>query len=89
MAEGGCLCGTVRYRVEGEPLASGICHCHTCRRAASAPNLPFAGFAISNFAFTRGRPVEFRSSPHDHGEKRTIVGYSAATCHSTPDGSKT
>lgn len=64
MTEGGCLCGAVRYRVAGEPLASGICHCETCRRAASAPNLPFAGFAMSNFAVIRGKPVEFRSSPH-------------------------
>lgn len=64
MIEGGCLCGAVRYRVEGEPLASGICHCRTCRRAASAPNLPFVGFTVSNFAIIRGNPVEFRSSPH-------------------------
>jgi hypothetical protein len=62
--EGGCLCGAVRYRVQGEPRASGICHCRTCRRAASAPTLPFAGFAVSDFAITRGEPVEFRSSPH-------------------------
>jgi len=64
MREGGCLCGSVRYRIEGEPAASGICHCQTCRRAASAPTLPFAGFSISDFAITRGEPVEFRSSPH-------------------------
>jgi hypothetical protein len=50
--EGGCLCGAVRYRVQGEPRASGICHCRTCRRAASAPTLPFAGFAVSDFAIT-------------------------------------
>ena len=64
MREGGCLCGAVRYRVEGEPTASGICHCQTCRRAASAPTLPFAGFTISDFAITQGKPVEFRSSAH-------------------------
>jgi hypothetical protein len=64
MREGGCLCGAIRYRVEGEPRASGICYCQTCRRAASAPNLPFAGFSISDFVITRGEPVEFRSSPH-------------------------
>ena len=32
MAEGGCLCGAVRYRVEG-PLRDVIfCHCSRCRR---------------------------------------------------------
>jgi hypothetical protein len=53
----------VRYRVHGEPEASGICHCETCRRIASAPSLPFVVFRPDQFALTRGRPVEFRSSP--------------------------
>lgn len=61
--EGGCFCGAVRYRVEGEPEASGICHCETCRRIASAPSLPFVVFRANQFAITRGRPVELRSSP--------------------------
>ena len=33
--EGGCLCGTVRYRVTGNPDATegtGICHCTFCKR---------------------------------------------------------
>jgi hypothetical protein len=64
MHEGGCLCAAVRYRVEGEPNSSGICHCRTCRKAASAPTLPFLVFPADAFAFTRGEPVEFRSSPH-------------------------
>jgi hypothetical protein len=63
MYEGGCLCGGVRYRVEGEPTASGICHCRTCRKVASAPNLPFATFRRDQFAFTRIKPTQFRSSP--------------------------
>src|SRR5579859_1272077 len=64
MREGGCLCGAVRYRVEDEPEGSGTCHCRTCRKAASAPNLPFATFPVERFAITRGEPAEFRSSPH-------------------------
>jgi hypothetical protein len=64
MREGGCLCGAARYRVEGEPNASGICHCRTCRKAASAPTLPFVVFPADRFAVTRGEPAEFRSSPH-------------------------
>jgi hypothetical protein len=53
----------VRYRVDGESEASGICHCATCRKAASAPSLPFAVVRADQFAITRGNPVEFRSSP--------------------------
>jgi hypothetical protein len=60
--EGGCLCGAVRYRVIGPVLASGTCHCRTCRKTASAPELPFATFAASSFEITKGQPTEFRSS---------------------------
>ncbi|GGE52527.1 hypothetical protein GCM10007421_28710 [Halopseudomonas oceani] len=29
---GGCLCGAVRLRAEGQPLRVGICHCLDCRK---------------------------------------------------------
>ena len=63
MQAGGCLCGAVRYEVTGEPLSSGVCHCRTCQRVASAPRLPFAVFAAGLLRFTRGTPVTFHSSP--------------------------
>jgi len=61
--EGGCLCGAVRYRLSGNPLVSGICHCLTCRRACAAPMLPFITFFVDHFELSRGKPLEFRSSP--------------------------
>jgi hypothetical protein len=36
MVEGGCNCGQVRWRIEGEPLAVVACHCTSCRRQAGA-----------------------------------------------------
>ncbi|MDU8926831.1 GFA family protein [Alisedimentitalea sp. MJ-SS2] len=29
---GGCLCGKVRFKAEGQPYRIGICHCMECRK---------------------------------------------------------
>jgi len=60
--EGGCLCGAVRYRARGEASSPTLCHCATCRRASGAPVVAWISFPDSSFVFTRGKPVEFRSS---------------------------
>ncbi|HET8528999.1 MAG TPA: GFA family protein [Gaiellaceae bacterium] len=36
MRTGGCLCGAVRYAVEGEPLHVGRCHCADCRKRSGS-----------------------------------------------------
>jgi hypothetical protein len=61
-SQGGCLCGAVRYRVSGPVLASGICHCRSCRKTASAPELPFATFPNGAFEITQGQLTDYRSS---------------------------
>ena len=32
LQEGGCVCGSVRYRISGLPLRATICHCTWCQR---------------------------------------------------------
>ena len=34
--DGGCLCGSVRYSCEAEPLLTAICHCPDCQKQTSA-----------------------------------------------------
>jgi hypothetical protein len=63
MPEGGCFCGAIRYKAEGTPLSSGICHCRSCRKIASSPTLPYVAFPADAVMFTQGSPVAFRSSP--------------------------
>jgi len=60
---GGCLCGAIRYRVAEDPVRSGICHCRTCRKTASAASLPFTVFPAATFMIEQGDPRHYASSP--------------------------
>jgi hypothetical protein len=67
--EGGCQCGAIRYRVEGEAVGVGVCHCTQCQKqSGSAFGMSFIvrkeAFRITKGhvkTFTRasdsGRPV--------------------------------
>ena len=63
VGEGGCFCGAIRYRIEGRPSNSMVCHCQTCRRVAASPVVAWVTFAKESFAIVKGKPAEFRSSP--------------------------
>src|SRR4051812_46238549 len=36
MRTGGCLCGAIRYSLEGEPFHVGRCHCADCRKESGS-----------------------------------------------------
>ena len=61
--QGGCLCGAVRYRAEGEPLQVEYCHCSMCRKAGGAPVVVWADFPTDAVTWTQGKPMEYASSP--------------------------
>ncbi|MBI2313451.1 MAG: GFA family protein [Betaproteobacteria bacterium] len=60
--EGGCLCGVIRYRAQGQPFNVTHCHCGICRRASGAAFVSWASFRAADFAFLDGTPAYFRSS---------------------------
>jgi|LNFM01.1.fsa_nt_gb hypothetical protein len=39
-AAGGCLCGRLRYQIDGEPVYQYNCHCRDCQRMSGAGFLP-------------------------------------------------
>lgn len=70
---GGCLCGAVRYEIEGELAPIQMCHCGQCRKAqgvAFATNIPVAA---ERFRLIAGAQAlrEYESSP---GKRRAFCG---------------
>ena len=49
---GGCLCGAVRYRLTGQPLRAGICHCLDCRKVSGSFYSAFAIWSRTSFHST-------------------------------------
>ncbi len=46
---GGCMCGAVRYEVEGEAYQSGLCHCTKCRKLTGSIFSATANWRRSKF----------------------------------------
>lgn len=63
---GGCACGAIRYRCEGEPLYMGNCHCRDCQHATGSAYFPAVLVKGSDFILERGEPTLY-ASPADAG----------------------
>lgn len=51
-ATGGCLCGAVRYTINGEVGPAGYCHCTDCRRVTGSAFNIAAPVRIADFQLT-------------------------------------
>ena len=59
-----------------------VCHCSTCRRAAGAPAVAWAMFALDELRFLRAEPARYASSP---GVERGFCGRCGTTLTFTAD----
>lgn len=56
--EGGCNCGEIRYKIQGEPAVVAACHCTRCRRQSGS--MYSVNLVVSTSAFTmEGTPKVF------------------------------
>jgi len=65
MIEGGCLCGGIRYRYDGEIEHISVCHCSQCRKAQGSAFAAVAPVDAARFTILQGAELlrEYRSSP--------------------------
>ena len=56
-AEGGCLCGAVRFRIDLPPKWCAHCHCSMCRRAHGAGFVTWVGSESERFRLLAGDAV--------------------------------
>jgi hypothetical protein len=66
--QGGCLCGDLRYASHAPLLNAGYCHCRLCQRSSGAPVLAWVSFPANCFAYLKGEPKIFQSSPRGQRE---------------------
>jgi len=60
---GGCQCGAVRFRIDGDLSEPSICHCRMCQKAMGGLFGPFAGpKEAAALTWTRGERKRFQSS---------------------------
>ena len=60
--EGRCYCGAVRYRVNGDAMFRGQCHCRECQYIAGGSPAVVMAFPEAGFSYTKGEPKAFRRS---------------------------
>ncbi|HEX9773463.1 MAG TPA: GFA family protein [Steroidobacteraceae bacterium] len=78
MIRGSCLCGKIRYQIDGTLGPAGHCHCSMCRKAHGAAFGTYSRVRWRDFRFTSGEDQvrRYASSP---GIARSFCGSCGST----------
>lgn len=74
--EGGCACGSVRYRVEGDPIFVNNCHCTLCQRQTGSTSVVNAFYETERFSLLSGA-LSMNTLPAGSGKPHEIHRCSA------------
>lgn len=74
--QGSCLCGTLRYEIEGPFTLMMNCHCSMCRKHHGAPFATFTAAALTGFRWVSGENAvaHYASSPNGKRSFCTMCG---------------
>lgn len=76
--EGGCLCGSVRFKVFGEPNRTYICYCKFCQKLTGSAFNVEPVFPTSQVEFLGGEVRTYEFTSPDHG--RSLFVQFCPTC---------
>lgn len=79
LADGGCACGALRYRLLRPPLFVHCCHCTRCQRETGGPYAHHAMLEYSAMELLQGEP-EFVGVPTDSGNTHWVVRCPECRC---------
>lgn len=68
-AQGGCLCGNVRYEAAKPPARVTMCHCKFCQRATGGAYLVEPVFDAQDFQVIKGSPKTYTHISEGSGKE--------------------
>ena len=71
-AEGGCQCGEIRYRLIGEPIFLGVCHCSDCKHQSGSAFGMSLRMRKADVELLQGAPKQW-TAPSDNGNPKICV----------------
>ncbi len=72
--EGGCLCGTVRFRATQAPMRTLACHCTFCQRVTGSSYFAESMFPMDAVQFNDGKMKSYEHVS-DGSNKRVLVHF--------------
>ncbi len=64
---GGCVCGAVRYRVQGNPVVGTVCHCKFCQKRLASAFAVLATFKEEAIELLQGEQSEVEHRSDESG----------------------
>jgi len=64
---GRCMCGSVNYSAEAEPVVQAVCHCTDCQRQTGSPFTVVVGVPRAALTVEGGTLSSFTTIGEDHG----------------------
>lgn len=81
--KGQCFCGAVQFKVQGEPVAMGYCHCESCRHWSAGPVNAFSLWKPDALTVTQGKDLigTYNKTPVSHRKWCKTCGGHVFTDH--------